>query len=232
MKKDKDLKIKDNIRLEKGWLNLLKNEFKKEYFINLKRFILQEKQKTAIYPPGGEIFNAFELCPWDRVRVVVLGQDPYHGENQAHGLCFSVNKGIRFPPSLKNIFKELESDLNILPPESGNLENWAKQGVLLLNATLTVSKGQPGSHFNQGWEIFTDAVVDILNNNKQGLVFLLWGRHAQKKGAVIDEKKHFVLKAPHPSPFSAHNGFFGCKHFSRTNEYLLKQGREPIDWEL
>lgn len=218
--------------MEKGWLNVLANEFKKDYFLHLKKFIIQQKQKTEVYPPGNMIFNAFKLCPWDKVKVVVLGQDPYHGENQAHGLCFSVCDGIKIPPSLKNIYKELQNDLNITPPVSGNLEKWAKQGVLLLNATLTVSRGQPGSHFNQGWETFTDIVVSSINSQKQGVVFLLWGKHAQQKGAVIDENKHFILRAPHPSPFSAHSGFFGCKHFSKTNEYLVEQGIEPINWTL
>jgi len=220
-------------RIEPGWKNKLEEEFKAAYFLKLKSFLISEKKAgKTIYPPGPLIFNAFDKTPFDQVKVVILGQDPYHGTGQAHGLCFSVNQGITPPPSLKNIFKELNQDLNILPPSSGNLEKWAVQGVLLLNATLTVRAGEAGSHQNQGWEQFTDSVIRLLSNERDGLIFLLWGRYAHAKEILIDAGKHHILKAAHPSPFSAYQGFMGCRHFSKVNEILNQQGREPIDWNL
>ena len=216
--------------IEENWKELLAAEFMSPYFINLKRFLLEEKSRFRIYPPGKYIFNAFNLTPADSVKVVILGQDPYHGEGQAHGLCFSVQQGIKPPPSLVNIYKELSDDLGIPAPRHGNLEKWAHRGVLLLNATLTVRANQAGSHQNRGWETFTDAAISLLSRNFNGIVFLLWGRYAQAKEVLIDSDKHFVLKAAHPSPFSANNGFFGCRHFSETNRLLAGQGREPVDW--
>ena len=194
--------------------------------------MLAERTQHAVYPPGPSIFEAFNLTPFDKVKVVILGQDPYHGDGQAHGLSFSVPDGIKPPPSLVNIFKELHQDLSIPIPKSGNLTKWAKQGVLLLNATLTVRAKTPGSHQKKGWEQFTDAAIRSLSNEKEGLVFMLWGRFAQEKESLIDHQKHFILKAAHPSPFSAHNGFFKCRHFSKTNDILKKLGKEPIDWTL
>lgn len=219
-----------NVRMEESWKQLLGEEFSKEYFIDLVRFIKDEYQTQKVYPPGSMIFSAFDYCAFNDVKVVIVGQDPYHGPNQANGLCFSVSDGIKQPPSLQNIFKEIKNDLELEIPVSGNLERWAKQGVLLLNATLTVRARQPGSHQNKGWEEFTDAVLRNVSENKRGIVFLLWGAYAQKKGAIIDQAKHFVLKAPHPSPFSAHSGFFGSKHFSKTNQYLHNRGLEAIKW--
>ncbi len=219
-------------RIEASWKAILLDEFNKDYFKELKQFLLQEKQQHFIYPSGKEIFNAFNCTPFDKVKVVILGQDPYHGKGQAHGLSFSVPFGIKPPPSLKNIFKELKADLDIPIAESGNLTSWAKQGVLLLNATLTVRAKQAGSHQNKGWENFTDAVISSLSENKEALIFLLWGRFAQNKASLIDSKKHHILSAAHPSPFSAYNGFFGCKHFSKTNKILNKNGLETIDWKL
>lgn len=218
------------VKIEPSWGNRLKNEFLADYFTNLIQFVKEEKKSQQIYPPGSLIFNAFEKCPFEQVKVVILGQDPYHGPGQAHGLCFSVPEGIKPPPSLVNIFKELESDVGKSIPRSGNLEHWAAQGVLLLNATLTVRANSAGSHQNRGWEEFTDAVIRTINEEKSNVVFLLWGSYAQRKGSIIDTKKHLVLKAPHPSPFSAHTGFLGCKHFSQTNTYLKGQGLEPIEW--
>lgn len=218
--------------IEKGWKVLLNEQFTAPYFSELKNFLLEEKSKFRIYPPGKLIFNAFNLTPVDKVKVVILGQDPYHGAGQAHGLCFSVPHGVKPPPSLVNIYKELNSDLNLPVPAHGNLEKWAVQGVLLLNATLTVRAGQAGSHQNRGWEMFTDAAISSLSQNLTGIVFLLWGRYARAKESLIDSKKHHVLKAAHPSPFSAYNGFFGCRHFSKTNELLAVQGKEPVDWTL
>ena len=186
----------------------------------------------VVYPPEDLIFNAFKLTPLEKVKVVIVGQDPYHGQGQAHGLCFSVNAGIKLPPSLKNIFKELHTDLGIPVPTSGNLESWAKQGVLLLNAVLTVRSGEPGSHQNRGWEQFTDRVIRLLSEKKHRVVFLLWGRYAQAKESLIDKQKHFILKAAHPSPFSAYQGFFGCRHFSQTNKILQKEDMEPVEWKL
>lgn len=193
-------------------------------------FVKEEYRTTTIYPPGGLIFNAFDLCPFENVKAVIIGQDPYHGKGQAHGLCFSVRDGVAFPPSLINIFKEVESDMGYKPFPTGNLERWAKQGVLLLNATLTVRAHQAGSHQRKGWEEFTDSVIKILNNEKENLVFFLWGAYAQRKGASIDKSKHLVLESVHPSPLSAYNGFFGNRHFSRCNEYLISKGIQAIDW--
>jgi uracil-DNA glycosylase len=208
------------------------DEFNNDYFYELKQFLLSEKQNFTIYPPGDAIFSAFDMTPFDKVRVVIIGQDPYHGKDQAHGLCFSVPDGIAKPPSLVNIFKELENDLGIKIPAHGNLEKWARQGVLLLNATLTVRANQAGSHQNKGWEQFTDAVIQKLSAQRSSLVFLLWGNYAMEKQNIIDPIKHYILKAAHPSPFSANRGFFGCRHFSKTNE-ILRQLKEPeIDWSL
>ena len=224
--------IKISPKLDESWLNALQGEFQKSYFSDLKRFLLEEKQQFEIYPPGNQIFRALDHTPLEKVKVVVIGQDPYHGHGQANGMCFSVNEGIKHPPSLRNIFKELHTDLGIEPPSSGDLTPWADQGVLLLNATLTVRKSQAGSHQNKGWELFTDRVIQVLNDSTEGLVFLLWGRFAQMKAARIDPDKHHLLKAAHPSPFSAHSGFFGCKHFSRTNAILKSQGKTEINWKL
>ncbi|GET24300.1 uracil-DNA glycosylase [Prolixibacter sp. NT017] len=219
-----------DVKIEESWKNVLYEEFDQPYFESLVKFVKDEYAQHTIYPPGKKMFNAFDSCPFDQVKVVVLGQDPYHGPGQAHGLCFSVQDGIAFPPSLQNIFKELNNDLNIPAPQSGNLERWAHQGVFLLNATLTVRARQAGSHQNKGWETFTDAVVRKLADEKENLVFLLWGAYAQRKGEFIDTNKHLVLKAPHPSPFSADRGFFGCRHFSKTNAYLEQHGKTPIEW--
>ena len=205
-------------------------EFEKEYFARLVDFVKEEYRTTTIYPPGGLIFNAFDLCPFENVKAVIIGQDPYHGKGQAHGLCFSVRDGVAFPPSLMNIFKEVESDMGYKPFPTGNLGRWASQGVLLLNATLTVRAHQAGSHQRKGWEEFTDSVIRILNNEKENLVFFLWGAYAQRKGASIDKSKHLVLESVHPSPLSAYNGFFGNRHFSRCNDYLLDHGKEAVDW--
>lgn len=219
-----------DVRMEESWKKLLVDEFDKEYFLSLTRFVKAEYESAKVFPPGSLIFSAFDHCPVDRLKVVIVGQDPYHGVGQANGLCFSVNDGIRHPPSLQNIFKEIRNDIDIEIPESGNLERWANQGILLLNATLTVRSGNPGSHQKKGWEEFTDAVLKKISKSKEGLVFILWGAYAQRKGEVIDQENHLVLKAPHPSPFSANSGFFGCKHFSQTNQYLEKKGLETIIW--
>jgi uracil-DNA glycosylase len=219
--------------LEESWQPTLGIEFDKPYMQQLRKFLRQEKdQKKVIYPKSANVFQAFALTPIENVKVVLLGQDPYHGEGQAHGLCFSVQPGVRLPPSLMNIYKELKIDLGIPTSQNGCLENWAKQGVLLLNSVLTVEKGRAGSHQGKGWEQFTDRVIEILNEKMQGLVFLLWGAYAQKKGQFIHADKHLVLKAAHPSPFSAHQGFLGCRHFSSANAYLEKQGKSPIDWQI
>jgi uracil-DNA glycosylase len=218
--------------IDSSWYNILTQEFEKSYFISLKNFLVKEKAEHIIYPPGSQIFYAFNKTPFDKVKVVVIGQDPYHGEGQAHGLCFSVPKGIAQPPSLKNIFKELNRDNGMEIPKTGNLESWAEQGVLLLNATLTVRAHQAASHQKKGWETFTDKVIEILSEEKEGLVFLLWGAFAQAKSSLIDEKKHYILKSVHPSPLSAHRGFIGCGHFSKTNEMLHFNGMEEIDWEI
>ena len=219
-----------DVQIEESWKERLPNEFEKDYFIRLTDFVRAEYKSTTIYPPGRLIFNAFNLCPFDKVKVVIIGQDPYHGPDQAHGLCFSVNDGIVYPPSLQNIFKEIQNDLGIPIPSSGNLTRWANQGVLLLNATLTVRAHQAGSHQRKGWEEFTDAAIRILANQREHLVFILWGAYAQKKGAFIDRSKHLVLTSAHPSPLSAYHGFFGNKHFSRTNDYLTAHGKTPIQW--
>jgi len=225
--------IDTEIKLHPSWLAVLNGEFEQPYMKALKQFLKTEKQQgKVIFPPGELIFNAFNSIPFDAVKVVILGQDPYHGPNQAHGLCFSVLPGIRFPPSLLNIFKEIHQDLAIPMPEHGCLQSWADQGVLLLNATLTVEQNRAGSHQGRGWEQFTDHAIQSLNEQRDGLVFLLWGSYAQKKGQFIDNKKHLVLKAPHPSPLSAHRGFFGTRHFSSANDYLVQQGLAPIDWNL
>lgn len=219
-----------NVQIEAGWKARLAEEFEKPYFVRLTDFVRQEYHTTTCYPPGRLIFNAFNLCPFDKVKVVIIGQDPYHGPGQAHGLCFSVNDGVPFPPSLRNIFKEIEDDLGTPVPASGNLTRWAGQGVLLLNATLTVRAHQAGSHQHRGWEEFTDAAIKALAEQREGLVFILWGSYAQKKGAFIDKTRHLVLASAHPSPLSAFHGFFGNKHFSRTNAYLIQHGETPINW--
>lgn len=226
-------------KIEPSWKARLEGEFRQPYFSALKAFLKEEKARgETIFPPGPLIFNAFNKAPFDSVKVVILGQDPYHGPGQAHGLCFSVQRGVKPPPSLVNIYKELKADTGAVPggtfaiPDHGNLEAWAGQGVLLLNASLTVRASQPGSHQGKGWETFTSAAVKALNDSREGLVFLLWGRPAQEKGSIIDPERHHVLKAAHPSPFSADRGFFGCRHFSRANELLAKSGRSPIDWRL
>lgn len=219
-----------NVQIEESWKEALMPEFSKDYFIRLTDFVRKEYHETTVYPPGKLIFNAFNLCPFDKVKVVIIGQDPYHGPGQAHGLCFSVNDGIQPPPSLVNIFKEINSDLGKPIPQSGNLTRWTEQGVLLLNATLTVRAHQAGSHQRKGWEEFTDAVIRKLAEEKNNLVFILWGAYAQKKGAFIDRNKHLVLTSVHPSPLSAHSGFFGNHHFSLANDYLVKNGKTAIDW--
>ncbi len=221
-----------NPNINPAWKELLIDEFQAPYFLELKKFLLVEKSQYVIYPSGSEIFNAYDHTPPEKVKVVIIGQDPYHGPGQAHGLCFSVKKGIKPPPSLVNIFKEIHTDLGLPVPAHGDLSGWANQGVLLLNATLTVRARQAGSHQKKGWENFTDATIKKVSDFSEGVVFLLWGRFAQAKENLIDTKKHHVLKAAHPSPFSVHNGFFGCRHFSKTNEILKKQGKTPIDWSL
>lgn len=218
------------VSIHPSWLKVLEQEFSQAYFEELVAFVKQEYAETRVYPEGKNIFRAFELCPFEAVKVVILGQDPYHGPGQANGLCFSVNDGVSLPPSLQNIYKEISSDLGTAPPASGNLDRWAKQGVLLLNATLTVRANQAGSHQKRGWERFTDAVVKTISDQKENVVFLLWGRYAQEKGKIIDSGRHHVLSAPHPSPFSVHSGFFGCKHFSKTNAYLKSIKEKEIDW--
>lgn len=218
------------VRIEASWKEVLQSEFEKEYFKNLTDFVRNEYQTTVVYPPASKIFAAFESTPFDEVKVVIIGQDPYHGPGQANGLCFSVTDGIRHPPSLKNIFKELHTDLGLEIPLSGNLERWAKQGVLLLNATLTVRASQAASHQKKGWETFTDAVIRKLSDEKENLIFILWGAYAQKKGLVIDEKKHHIIKSAHPSPLSAYNGFFGSKPFSKTNEFLKSIQKDNVNW--
>lgn len=219
-----------DVRFEQSWKVRLSNELNKEYFARLTEFVREEYRTNSVFPPGSLIFNAFELCPFDKVKAVIIGQDPYHGPGQAHGLCFSVRDGIDFPPSLKNIFKEIESDLGYKPAESGDLSRWARQGVLLLNATLTVRAHMAGSHQRKGWEEFTDSAISLLNNERENLVFMLWGAYAQKKGESIDRSRHLVLESVHPSPLSASRGFFGNRHFSRCNNYLAEKKIEPIDW--
>ena len=220
-------------KIESGWKQILSAEFKKPYFTQIKENLLKEyRNQQKVYPPAKLIFNAFNLSPFEYTKVVILGQDPYHGKAQAHGLSFSVPLGIKPPPSLKNIYKEIKNDLGIEECNHGNLENWANQGVLLLNSALSVRAQMAGSHQHFGWHHFTDAVIQKLSSNKEGLVFMLWGRFAQSKLEYIDSSKHLVLTASHPSPFSAYNGFFGCRHFSKTNEYLISNGLRPINWEL
>lgn len=219
-----------DVKIETGWKNLLEEEFSKPYFIDLAGFVKSEYQNEVIYPKGKEIFNAFDHCPIEKLKVVILGQDPYHGPGQAHGLSFSVREGIPFPPSLLNIFKEINRDLGQSMPPHGDLTKWADQGVLLLNATLTVRAHQAGSHQNKGWELFTDAVIRKIVATRQNIVFMLWGAYAQKKAAFIDEDKHLKLHAPHPSPLSAHRGFLGCGHFSKANAYLKDKGIGEIMW--
>lgn len=219
-----------NIKIEESWKQVLADEWNKDYFINLTHFVRNEYATSQVFPPGREIFAAFDATPFDKVKVVIIGQDPYHDENQANGLCFSVRDGIPFPPSLLNIFKEIENDLGTPIPASGDLSRWAHQGVLLLNSTLTVRAHSAGSHQNKGWEQFTDEVILQLAQRKENLVFILWGAYAIKKGAFINRMKHLVLTSPHPSPLSAYRGFFGNKHFSLTNEYLIKHGKQPIEW--
>lgn len=221
------------VNIEPSWKEALAAEWQQPYFQALRTFLKQEIQAgKRVFPPGKFIFNAFDSTPFDKVKVVIIGQDPYHGPGQAHGLCFSVQKGVQIPPSLKNIYKELHEDVGMTIPNHGFLQSWADQGVLLLNALLTVEAHKAGAHKGKGWEKFTDAAIKRLNDQREGLVFLLWGRYAQEKGAHIDTSKHHVLKAAHPSPFSAHSGFFGCKHFSRTNDLLRQMGKEPIDWTI
>ena len=221
------------INLESSWLKVLKDEFEKPYMKNLSVFLNNEKKNNKIiYPPGSKIFNALNLTPFTSVKVIILGQDPYHGQNQANGLSFSVEIGNKIPPSLQNIFKELNSDLNILPSQHGDLSNWAKQGVLLLNTILTVESSKPSSHSNKGWEIFTDKILHSLSSLKENLVFILWGKKAQEKISLIDESKHKILKSPHPSPYSANNGFFGSQPFSKTNFFLESKNIDKINWKL
>ena len=219
-------------KIEESWYEALKAEFNAAYFLELKNTLQKEKERYTIFPPGNQIFSAFNLTPLTAVKLVILGQDPYHGKGQAHGLSFSVPDGIKPPPSLQNIFKELSSDLNIPIPKTANLETWAKRGVLLVNATLTVRENNAGSHQGIGWETFTDRVIQTISDLRAGVVFLLWGKFAQAKLPLINQSKHFVLMAPHPSPFSVHRGFFGCKHFSKANKIFMENGLEPIDWDL
>lgn len=223
----------NTVKLEPSWLNVLGGEFDQPYMQQLREFLVQQKGAgRVIYPPSSQWFSAFNSTPFDQVRVVILGQDPYHGPNQAHGLCFSVMPGVKVPPSLMNIYKELQDDLAVQPPSHGCLTSWAEQGVLLLNATLTVEKANAGAHQGKGWERFTDQAIRALNDQRDGIVFLLWGSYAQKKGAFIDQSRHLVLKSVHPSPLSAYRGFLGCKHFSTANNYLQQRGQLAIDWQL
>lgn len=219
-----------NVRIAPEWAELIGHEFSKPYFANLVEFVKSEYATQQVFPAGANIFRALDKCTPDNVKVVIIGQDPYHGEGQANGLCFSVNDGVKFPPSLRNIFKELEADLGIPTPTSGNLDRWAEQGVLLLNSTLTVRAHEAASHAGKGWEQFTDAVVATLSELKSGVVYMLWGAYAQRKGAAIDPKRNLVLKCAHPSPLSAFNGFFGSRHFSQANAYLTSLGKTPIEW--
>lgn len=219
-----------DVKIEPSWKEKLDAEFQKPYFLDLIDFVKEEYKQHTVYPPGPLIFNAFNHCPYQEVKVVIIGQDPYHNPGQANGLAFSVADGVRVPPSLQNIYKEISNELDKPIPSSGNLERWAEQGVLLLNATLTVRANQPGSHQNKGWEIFTDAVIRLVSEEKEHLVFILWGAYAQKKGSIINETKHLALKSAHPSPFAANRGFFGNNHFIKTNDYLKSKGKEPIDW--
>ncbi|HVE44077.1 MAG TPA: uracil-DNA glycosylase [Gammaproteobacteria bacterium] len=223
----------NDIKMEAGWKNQLADEFSKPYMQQLRQFLQQEKEaKKVVYPRGNQIFSAFDLTPFDEVKVVILGQDPYHGPNQAHGLCFSVMPGVNIPPSLQNIYKELKSDLNIQPVQHGCLMSWAKQGILLLNSVLTVEQGKAGSHQGKGWEQFTDQVITKLNAREKPVIFVLWGKYAESKGKCITQPQHAILKSAHPSPLSAFNGFFGCKHFSTINNLLISRNIEPISWQL
>ncbi|MCG8323581.1 MAG: uracil-DNA glycosylase [Cytophagales bacterium] len=219
-----------DVRIEASWREKLKEEFERPYFNELVEFVKSEYSRYKVYPPGQEIFSAFDHCPFTNVKVVIIGQDPYHGPGQANGLCFSVHDNIKKPPSLVNIFQEINQDLGKPIPESGNLERWADQGVLLLNATLTVRAASPGSHQDKGWETFTDAVIKKVSDEKENVVFILWGAYAQKKGSIIAPSKHCILKSPHPSPYSADRGFFGNRHFSKTNDFLKQQGLKSIEW--
>lgn len=222
-----------DVKIEESWKLLLKDEFNQPYFKNITVHLKTERaQGKTIYPPGGFIFNAFNTTPVDQVKVVILGQDPYHGPNQAHGLCFSVQNGVPPPPSLVNIFKELQSDIGITIPRHGNLTRWAEQGVFLLNASLTVRAAEPMSHAKIGWAQFTDSVIRKISDRKEHIVFMLWGRFAQEKSTLIDQSKHLILRAAHPSPLSAHAGFLGCKHFSKANEWLMSKGVDPVNWQL
>lgn len=218
------------VKIEESWQNALQSEFDKDYFVSLTEFVRNEYSKKPVFPAGKDIFRAFDSCPFDKVKVVIIGQDPYHNVGQAHGLCFSVNDGVDFPPSLLNIFKEIERDLHIPFPPSGNLLRWAEQGVLLLNATLTVEAHKAGSHQGKGWEKFTDAAIRALNEKREGIVYLLWGSYAQQKASFVDTTRNLVLKTVHPSPLSAYRGFIGCGHFSKTNEYLRQLGKDEICW--
>lgn len=225
--------IQDRVQLRPSWKSRIGGEFEQEYMQNLRQYLIQEKRAgKIIYPEGKNIFNAMNLISFEEVKVVIIGQDPYHGQGQAHGLCFSVMPGVALPPSLKNIFKEIHTDLGIIPSNHGYLNSWAEQGVLLLNSVLTVEKGKAASHQGMGWEYFTDAIIKTLNREHSGLVFFLWGSYAQNKGAIIDKDRHLVLQSVHPSPFSAHRGFFGNKHFSKANSYLKHHSKSPINWEL
>lgn len=225
--------VTERVKLEASWKPHLLPEFEKPYMLQLREFLLQQKQAgKTIYPPGNQFFNALELTPFNQVKVVILGQDPYHGPHQAHGLCFSVQPGVQQPPSLKNIFKEIQEDLDIQPPNHGCLESWAKQGVLLLNSVLSVEQNQAASHQGKGWETFTDHIIHVLNQHHDHLVFLLWGSYAQRKGQFIDRERHCVLQSPHPSPLSAHRGFLGNRHFSKTNQYLRIKGKTEINWSI
>ena len=222
-----------DVKIEPGWKQLLKDEFEKPYFHQIVLHLKTERaQGKIIYPPGPQIFNAFNSTPFDRVKVVILGQDPYHGPQQAHGLCFSVTRNVQPPPSLQNIFRELHDDVGVKMPASGDLSHWAQQGVFLLNASLTVRAGEPMSHARIGWSLFTDTVIRKISEHKKHVVFMLWGKFAQEKRTLIDESKHLVLRSVHPSPLSAHAGFMGCKHFSKANQYLMSHGIDPVDWQL
>jgi len=222
--------MREKIQIEKSWKKVLEDYFRTDEWQKVSTFVKGEYKTEKVFPAPNNIFNAFNFCPFDDVKVVILGQDPYHGAGQAHGLCFSVPDGVRTPPSLQNIYKEIENDLGKTVPVSGNLEKWAKQGVLLMNATLTVRGGQAGSHQGKGWEVFTDVVIKKISEEKEHVAFMLWGNYAKNKGQLIDKEKHLVLEAAHPSPFSAYNGFFGCKHFSKANEYLIKNNISEICW--
>jgi uracil-DNA glycosylase len=223
----------DRLKLEESWKQRLRQEFEQDYMLQLRAFLLQEKQAgKQIFPAGNDIFNALNSTPFETVKVVILGQDPYHGPGQAHGLCFSVRPGVEIPPSLRNIYKEIAADLGIAPARSGCLQSWAEQGVLLLNAVLTVESGKAAAHQGRGWERFTDRIIALLNEQGQHIVFMLWGSYAQKKGQIIDRSRHLVLESPHPSPLSASRGFFGNHHFSRANQYLLANGRDAVDWRV